>query len=155
MRVHPPAPEPNVNGYTPRYVSPHGCVSGLRDRLALAVERLRADRTLPFVGLGLIEDLEVVLQLLNLREFAEWLRVSGAPEHRSFALDILADQDTVAATRQAVDTAGHRNESDPVRAIEKMDDEIRAVRRVLIECGALASDDETTSVPALLRALLS
>ena len=97
--VRPDPPEPNQHGFTPSYVSPHGHLSGLRDRLKRTLARLGTDRSLPWVGLGLVKDLEVILQLLNLQEFAEWLRVNGPPEHRGFADDILADQFTLEAVR--------------------------------------------------------
>lgn len=165
ITIHPPAPAPNVNGYTPRYVSPHGHLSGLSDRLAAVVERLRTDRTLPFVGLGLVEDLEAVLKLLNLREFAEWLRVNGAPEHGRWADDILDLEqigESFEAVQDAVRSASWTTEEDPVRAVEVMDGEIERlqeaheeIRRVLIQCGALAADDEQTDIPSLIRALLS
>ena len=137
------------------YASPYGQLRGLPQRLAQWRARLGTDRTLPWVGTGLIADLEATMRLLNLREFADHLRVNGTPEQQAFAADILADQDTLEAVRQAVDTAGKRDVPDPVRAIEIMDDEQRAVRRVLIECGALAADDEDTDVAGLVRALLS
>lgn len=155
VKVRPDAPVANQHGYISTYVSPHGCLVGLRDRLQRWVDRCGRDRSLPWAGLGFINDLEAVVQLLNLREFAEHLRVNGTPEQQAFAADILADQETIEAVRMAVDTAGYRDEPDPVRAVEIMDDEARAVRKVLIDCGALASDDEETNVPDLVRALLS
>lgn len=156
--VRPAPAEANQHGYTPSYVSPYGHLSGLRDRLKRTLARLGTDRSLPWVGLGLVNDLEVILQLLNLQEFAEWLRVNGPPEHRAFADDILADQFTLEAVRQAVDTAGQRDEPDPVKAVENLHDELGtfdAMRRVLVETGALADDDHDTPLPDLLRALLS
>ena len=156
--VRPAPPEPTPGGYVPGYVSPHGHLSGLRDRLAKWVERMGRDRSLPWVGLGVVNDLEVTLQLLNLREFAEWLRVNGPPEQQGFAADILADQETLEAVRQAADMAGYRDEPDPVRVVERLDDEVRALdamRAVLVEKGALANDDYDTPLPDLLRALLS
>ena len=156
--VRPSPPEMTPGGYMPRYVSPHGHLSGLRERLRSRIDRLGTDKTLPWVGLGLIDDLECVMKLLNLREFAEWLRVNGPPDQRDFADDILADQETLEAARQAVDTAGYRSEPDVVRAIEKLDDETRQldrVRTVLVEFGAIEPTDTDTDFPALIRALLS
>lgn len=156
--VRPAPPEANQHGYTPPYVSPYGHLSGLRHRLRRALDRLGTDRSLPWVGLGLVNDLEVTLQLLNLQEFAEWLRVSGPPEHRAFADDILADQFTLEAVRDACDSAGQRNEPDPVKAVENLQAELGAyddMRRVLVDTGALADDDTETPLPDLLRALLS
>ena len=156
--VRPAPPDPTPEGYVPRYVSPHGHVSGLRDRLAAMIPRLGQDKSLPWVGLGLVQDLEIVVQLLNLQEFAEWLRVNGTPEQQPFAEDILADQFTLEAVRQACDTAGLRDEHDVVRAVEKLDLDSRVVERmrsVLVESGALEPDDTQTDMADLLRALLS
>lgn len=156
--VRPAPPEPTPGGYVPGYVSPHGHLAGLRDRLAKWVDRMGRDRSLPWVGLGLVNDLEVALQLLNLQEFAEWLRVNGPPEHRDFADDILSDQFTLEAVRDACDSAGYRDEPDVVRAIERLDDDSRIadkLRHVFVEVGALDAKDTETDLVALLRALLS
>lgn len=160
--VRPATPEPNQHGYVSSHVSPHGHLSGVRERLRRWIDRMGRDRSLPWVGLGFVKDLEVILQLLNLQEFAEWLRVNGPPEHRGFADDILADQFTLEAVRGAVDTAGYREVVDPVKAVELLDEENRAneatgkaLRQVLVDTGALADDDYETSLPDLLRALLS
>lgn len=156
--VRPALPEANQHGYTSSYVSPYGHLSGLRERLARTLDRLGRDRSLPWVGLGLVNDLEVTLQLLNLQEFAEWLRVNGSPEHQHFAADILADQFTLEAVRDACDSAGQKNEPDPVKAVENLHGELTAyddMRKVLVDTGALADDDYETPLPDLLRALLS
>lgn len=157
-KVRPDPPMANDHGYIPRYVSPHGCLVGLRDRLQEWVDRMGRDRSLPWAGLGIVKDLEVVVQLLNLREFAEHLRVNGTPQEQAFAQDILADQETLEAVRQACDTAGYRDEPDPVRAVERLDDDSRLgdkLRNVLVDVGALEATDTETDLPALLRALLS
>lgn len=140
------------------YQSPYGHASGLPGRLRQWIDRLGTDRTLPWVGLGLIRDLEVTLRLLNLQEFAEHLRVNGTPEQQAFADEILADQFTLEAVRQAVDTAGYRDEPDVVRAVERLDDDSRIadkLRHVFVEVGALDAKDTETDLVALLRALLS
>jgi hypothetical protein len=129
----------------------------LAQRLAKWVDRLGSDKSLPWVGLGLIRDLEEALRLLNMREFAEWLRDKGDPAHARFADEILEAQD-------ALRVAGYGS---PVLAknIDALDDENREherqalalqdVRKVLVEYGALASDDRDTPLPDLVRALLS
>lgn len=145
---------------SPRYASPYGKAAGLADRLAMWRDRLATDRTVTWFGTGLIADLELAMRLLDLREYAEWLKLHGPPEHQAFADDILSDQDTVDSVRQAVDTAGYRHVSDPVKAVEMLDEESRGeriadVRKVLVDMGALAADDLETNLPDLLRALLS
>lgn len=139
------------------YVSPYGQLRGLRERLAAWRTRMCTDRSMPWLGTGIIADLEAVMRLLNLREFAEWLRVNGSPEHQAFADDILRDQETIEAVHDALKHAGH-DVPDPVQGVEALDDEVRkvdAVRQVLVDCGALAPDDLETNVPDLVRALLS
>lgn len=164
--VRPAPAEPNQHGYISSYVSPHGHLLGLRERLRRTLDRLGTDRSLPWVGLGLVNDLEVTLQLLNLQEFGEWLRVHGTPEQQLFADEIISNEFTLEA---ANDAAAHvRNlpsephALDPVTTIEKLDDAVDearadyiAVRNVLVETGALDRDDEETPVADLLRALLS
>lgn len=155
--VRPAAPKPNEHGYTSNYVTPSGHLEGLRGRLARWVERMGTDRSLPWVGLGLVRDLEVVMRLLNLREFAEWLKLHGPPEHQEFADDILRDQETIEAVHDALKHAGHEV-IDPVAGVEALDGEVRqvdAIRQVLVETGALAADDQDTPIPDLLRALLA
>lgn len=137
------------------YESPYGKARGLRDRLAMWNERLSTDRTVTWFGTGLIADLELVMKLLNLREYAEWLLLHGPAEHRQFAHDILADQDTLESFDDALRAAGKGHVSDPVKAVEMLDQEGRDVRAVLVQIGALAADDEETDVPSLVRALLS
>lgn len=156
-------PQPNAHGYVSRPRPPNrqfGTLAGLRLRLAEWVDRAGTDRSLPWIGLGIIQDLELVMRLLDLREFAEWLKLHGPAEHQAFAADILADQDTLEALSDALRTAGKGNVTDPVKAVEMLDMEARdsegeKVRAVLVEMGALAADDEETDVPSLVRALLS
>lgn len=155
--VRPAPPETTPLGYTPSYVSPHGHLEGLRARLAGHIDRLGRDKTLPWVGLGIIRDLEVTVQLLNMREFAEWLRTQGDPAHQRFGDEILEAQGIL-------DGAGYATPS-LVANVDGLDDENREndakalvladVRQVLVSTGALASDDHETPLPALVRALLS
>jgi hypothetical protein len=158
MRDDPPVP--NDHGYVsaPRLTKHQfGTVIGLPQRLAAWCDRMGKDRSLPWAGLGIIKDLETAMQLLNLTEFAEWLRTKGDPAYQHFGDDILADQETIEAVHQALHTAGH-DQHDPVAGVEALDREVRsvdAIRQVLIDTGALAKDDTETALPDLLRALLS
>lgn len=157
LPVRPDPPRPNAHGYTPTYNPSYGYVGGLQSRLADWIKRLGRDRSLPWAGLGLVKDLEITMQLLNLREFAEWLKIHGPAEHRDFGEAILRDQETIDAVSDALLHAGH-NEDDPVKAIENLDGEVRTIddiRAVLVEAGALEADDRKTPLPDLVRALLS
>lgn len=146
---------PPPTGYQPRY----GALPGLRERIAEWSHRLGTDRSLPWAGLGLIADLEAVLKILNLREFAEHLRVTGTDEQREFADEILRDQETLEATESALRYAGFTN-FDPVAAIETMardtrNDQLAQIRAFLVEQGMLAPDDHETPIVPLVRAFLS
>jgi len=135
----------------------YGTPAGLDVRLRKWRDTLCTTRSLPWLGAGLIKDLEVTVQLLNMREFAEWLRDKGDPAHARFAEEILEAQD-------ALRIAGYGS---PTLAsnIDGLDDENRQheaqamvlqdVRKVLVETGALAADDRDTPLPLLVRALLS
>jgi hypothetical protein len=138
----------------------YGDAPGLLQRLAKWRDMMCTNRGLPWHGLGFIKDLELVMKLLNLREYAEWLKVHGDDEQRQFADEIMADQETLDAVRQATHDAGYRDVDDPVRAVELLAEEcnaqrFNAMRQVLIDTGALAADDEETNEADLLRALLS
>lgn len=143
------------------YVSPFGKPQGLAARLAKWASDMGTDRNLPWAGLGIIEDLKLAAQLLNLREFGEWLRTHGSPEHRHFADELLRNEETLEAVDSALATAGLRN-FDPVAGVETLQRErdqagrdYRELRRVLVECGALSGDDADTPIADLVRALLS
>jgi len=125
----------------------------------------------------LIYDLEVLVRLLNLREFADWLRVHGDATQSQFsaeihdALDDSEALETLDAQKAAqfgeydelvdrVRLAANNGDSDfdALHAVEELDGAAttyREVRQTLVECGALDANDTETSVPDLIRALLS
>lgn len=134
----------------------------LLDRLERWQVRLGTDRNLPWIGLGLIGDLQMATQLLGSREWLEFLRANGTNEQSDHARQLLADLDTLEAADDAAahvrNLPKHEHALDPVQTIEALDDaadELRSVRFVLEQCGALAADDHETPIADLLRALLS
>lgn len=138
----------------------YGKPEGLRARLADWADRMGRDRSLPWAGLGIIGDLRLASRILNLREFAEDLRVKGTDEQRQFADDILRLDETAEATDSALCTAGLIN-FDPPAAIETLAREreqaqrdVRQVREFLTEQGMLAEGDTETPLVPLLRVLL-
>lgn len=140
------------------YVSPFGKVDGLPLRLAKFVERMSTDRSLPWVGLGLIHDLELVLKLLTLPEFADWLRTHPDDELQRWAdeiSDAIEARQAYAALLDKVEKAlppsGKSYEADVTEAGATL----AGVRQVLVDCGALAADDTTMPLPDLIRALMS
>lgn len=141
------------------YVSPYGKPQGLAERLDNWAYRMRTDQSLPWVGLGIIGDIELATKLLNSREFLENLRTHGTPEQAEFAREILADLDTLDAaddaSRHVKSLPGEAYALDPVATIERLDADYLAVREVLVEVGALEGTDGKTPVADLLRALLS
>lgn len=164
---------PVLNG---EYVSPYGKPQGLAARLLEWAERMATDRSLPWAGLGIIEDIKLAAKFFNSREFLEHLRVHGDGKQAQFAQELLDTVDTVEACESAVYVAGDRRDlgadgkwTDPPRAIEilagqvdeqeaaaaKAEQDFADVRAVLVQTGALAADDTETPVADLLRALLS
>lgn len=149
----------------------YGRPAGLAARLAEWNNRLRRSGAgVPAIGDvpagsfwgGLIADIGAVMQILNLREFGEWLRVNGPAEHRQFADEIMANDETLEAFEAATYAARDRHElgdyADPVAAVEALDkraQDYEAVRRALVDTGALAEGDDETPVADLIRALLA
>lgn len=134
----------------------YGEIAQLPERMAYWKERLSSDRGLPWAGLGLIKDLDAIMRLLTLGEFAEWLRTHPDNELQRWAdevRDAAEDRDTlIAATVDNLPTEPGRSiEQDITAAGETIAD----VRRVLVDAGALAADDTQTPVADLIRALLS
>jgi hypothetical protein len=139
----------------------HGEIEGLPERLADWLKRTKYDKSLPWVGLGIVADLEAVVRLLSLEEFGQWLRTHPDAELQRWGdevLDAAGDRDALLATidehlpegetaTAAVELAG--------TAIVTAATELDAIRGVLIQCGALTAGDTETDVPALLRALLA
>lgn len=148
----------------------YGRAAGLVDRLATWQRRLRQPGAgVPALGDapagafwgGLTADLGVVMQILNLREFGEWLRTNGPAEHREFAAELLANEETLEAVDAALGAAGLQN-FDPPAAVETLTRERdaavngeRSVRAFLVEQGMLAEGDTTTPIVPLLRVLLA
>lgn len=143
----------------------YGQPRGLGKRLADWADRMGRDKSLPWAGLGILEDLKLAAKALNKREWLEALRLSPDPEAHRFADEALADDDTLDAVQYAADRAqmaGGNPGDDPVWIIEQLDQKASAlagdydaVRAVLVETGALADEDTETPVAGLLRALLS
>ena len=150
------------------YVSPYGKPRGVVDRLRAWCDRCRRDPASPWPGLGIIGDIEMVLRVLDNREWLESLRAGNDPEAATFAGELLGALDTIEATESAIATADRVIElpngeyTDPPRAVEALAQEAHAarhdiglVRDVLVKAGALADDDEETKLHDLLRALLT
>lgn len=143
------------------YVSPYGKIEGLTGRLGDWIGRLKFDKTLPWAGLGILADLEVIMRLFSLEEFGQWLRTHTDDELQRWGVEVLDAADAVAdldALSEDIDERlGDKNDpTEPLaNIVERVADERDEVRKVLIDCGALAPDDTTTNVPDLVRALLS
>ena len=158
------------------YESPYGRAAGLAARLSEWITRVGQDRTLPWVGLGLVGDMRMAVKFLSSREFLEYLRIHGDAEQADHARDLLASLDTVEAVEDAVYRAADKRDlgpdagyTDPPRAVELLADDAQrcearaaeserrfnALRDVLVETGALHPDDTDTPLDDLLRALLA
>lgn len=140
-------------GWSPPYDPPFGKMAGLPERIASWVKRLSSP-ALPWVGLGLIRDLEMVGRILSLREFGEFLRARAGIDSE-WGDEIIAAADAVEALEEieaVVPVAPGEAYADAVENAAKLGERMRAV---LVEAGALADDDLATDPADLLRALLS
>lgn len=144
-------------GWSPPYDPPFGKLSGLPDRIGSWCKRLRSPG-LPWAGLGLIRDLEMVMRLLTLREFGEFLR-SRAGIDSEWGDEIIAAADAAdeleelqADIERAVPVEPGEIYADAVERAAKLGERMRAV---LVETGALADNDTETDPADLLRLLLS
>ena len=164
--LRPPPPEPTPGGYVPRYVSPHGFARGLPARLAEWAQRMGADRSLPWAGLGICEDMKLAAAILNKREWLEAMRLSDDPKAQEFAAELLDDDETLDAAWNAAEHARALPKGtdtlDLVAVTEALDAAAlqaqatnRSIRLVLEQAGV--ADDQTTDdeLPDLLRALLA
>jgi len=156
--------------------SPYGKPGGLVGRLVKTERRLRTDRSFPWQGTGLIEDLRAVIQVLNKREWLERMRLCDDRDAQEFAAEVMGDIDRLDYAELAAYEAGGRHDlgpdgrwTEPAQAIKNLAEQVdeqeaaaakaeqdyQAVRDVLVQVGALDCGDESTPVADLLRALLS
>jgi hypothetical protein len=133
----------------------------LAARIAARIERIKRDPSHPWVGLGIVRELEEIMQLLTLPEFAEWLRLHGG-EHAKWADEILAAHDTATDHAELIDdiddtvsVAVGQPYSEAIALAAADAATLHDVRAVLVERGALAADDRETELPDLIAALLS
>lgn len=167
-------PEQPTVPQTRGYVSPYGKPRGLRARLA-KFRTMLSQQGLPWHGTGIIDDMELLMQILNKREWLEKLRTSDDPDAQRFAAELLDDDETNEAVQSAADqvrtqipdvnteSTAHRAPTyDPVATIEHLDEAavsaqaaVAAMRRTLERAGVV--DDETPDemLPDLLQALLA
>lgn len=152
-----------VNAPTPPHRA-YGEIRGLPERVRKWIDRVGNDPRLPWIGLGLIDDLERVMQLLSLREFGEWLRVQPDAKLADWAPEVLdaADKaDELAELHEDIDDAaggaGHDKKTygEAVKAAYDQAERYADMRAVLVETGALAEDDTATDPADLLRVLLA
>lgn len=147
------------------YASPYGSPVGLRARLVKHRAALGAKHH-PWLGLGLVADLDLIMQFLDKHEWLEAMRTGSDPKLAEFATDLQRDQETLDA---AYDAAEHAralptdvDTLDPVAVIEHLDAEAdkheafgRRVRDTLEQLGIVDADTPDEDIPALLTALLA
>lgn len=162
MNEQPERPPPLPS---PGYVSPYGKPRGLRARLVQHRATL-GSHSVPWTGLGLVADVDLIMQILNKREWLETMHKSDDPDAQRFAAELLADDETLDAAWNAAEHARalpkDTDTLDPVAVTEALDEAAtkaqatnRSIRLVLEQAGV--ADDETTDeeLPDLLRALLA
>lgn len=144
-------------GWSPPYDPPYGKMAGLPERVANWIKRLSSP-ALPWIGMGLIRDLEMVMRILSLREFGEFLRSrSGIDSEWGDEIIAAADaadelEELQADIEKAVPVEPGEIYADAIERAAKLGERMRAV---LVETGALADDDTATDPADLLRVLLS
>jgi len=146
----------------PAHTSPYGKLEGLPARFDALAQRLRKDRSFPWLGTGIIQDIDLMRKYLNLREYGEFLRTKGGGELGPLGDEILEACDAVdekerleehidealgVATGETYDAALGRARDQAVT--------LEAIRETLVETGALAEDDSEADLAALLAMLLS
>lgn len=144
------------------YVSPYGQPRGLRSRLGRIEKGLRLDRSYPWLGTGIIEDLRLVMALLDKREWLEAMRLSDDPDAQRFAAELLADDEAYEAANDAAAHVGglpkEPHALDPVETIEKLDPlavGFEQVRKTLQELNVIDEQTSDDEIPGLIRVLLS
>lgn len=145
------------------YQSPFGKTDGLATRLASWISRMSGDRSLPWVGLGLIYDLRCVMRLLTLPEFAEWLHLHPDGDLAQWAGPIreaIAASDELDALQDKIDDQPGPHDEAAEEAydesVERLGDEAKElanVRAELVRLGVLADDDVATRPSQLLGLL--
>lgn len=161
------ADEPNAPNVpqTPRYVSPFGKPRGLRARLAKHRATL-SQPGLPWHGTGFINDLELLMKLLDKREWLEAMRTSDDADAQRFAAELLDDADEL----ETVETAAANVNGLPdeehalpgVETIERLDaatvelrQRVAGMRAVLERAGVVDDGTPDEMLPDLLQALLA
>lgn len=136
----------------------YGKIADLPERVAYWIGRTSTDKSLPWVGLGLIADLECLMRLLTLKEFGEWCATHPDDEIQQWGAEII---DAAAARGELVELTAVVERNLPASGVDYPTDVTQAgksladVRAVLVEAGALSADDTDTALPDLIRALLS
>lgn len=144
---------------TPDYVSPFGKLRGLYGRLLKWKAQLsRPGSHRPFYG-GMAADLEVLLRLLTLREFGEFLRTHGEnSEWGDEILAVLDELDDVDGLYSDIERVLPVKDGQPyaeaVEDIAKRALKYDIIRATLINAGVLNADDTDTDLASLIRLLM-
>lgn len=155
VQPHPDVPQ------TPDYVSPFGKFDGLFQRLLRWRAQLRRPGShRPFYG-GMAADLEVILRLLSLREFGEFLRTHGEGENSEWGDQILAlldETDDYDGLRDDIERVVPVKEgqqyAEAVEDIAKRALKYDIIRATLINAKVLNADDTDTDLADLIRLLM-
>lgn len=138
-------------------MSPGG-IRGLPQRMAEWLSLANAPGT-NWLGFGRHRDLELIVRLLSLNEFGQWLRTHTDDDLQQWGLEVIEAaeaSDELEALRGTIDDALPRNSAPTYKgAVEIAGETITNVRAVLVDIGALAPEDTETPISDLLRALLA
>lgn len=143
------------------YVSPFGRIQGLGSRLQSVVDRLRKDRSFPWQGTGLIDDLELIMKLISLEDFVDWLRVNGPEEHQHFADEIFAkivEGEQLDALQEHIDkkldpAEEDKSHEETINKAHASVENLDAIMNALRQLGAIDDTTKPEDIPALLKVL--
>lgn len=136
----------------------YGDVRLLAQRFAYFRDRMSNDKTLPWVGLGLIADLEVAVRLLTLPEFGEWLNAHPNNELQRWGLEVIdaaESRDELTRLHEDIDDKIPAEGKQPHEAVAIAGETLHDIRNVLVDQGVLNAGDEETPIADLLRVLLA
>lgn len=135
-----------------------GGIRGLPQRMAEWLSLANNPGT-TWLGMGRHADLGLIVRLLSLNEFGQWLRTHSDDELQQWGLEVLEAaeaKDELEALEGEVATNLPGPEGTSYQgAVRIAGETITNVRAVLVDIGALAPEDTDTPISDLLRALLA
>lgn len=133
-----------------------GGIRGLPQRMAEWLSLANTPGT-AWLGQGRHKDLELIVRLLSLNEFGQFLRTHSDAELAQWGLEVLEAAEAADELEALQDDIDQALPNAPTYhgAVVIAGETISSVRAVLVHAGALAEDDTETPIAGLVAALLS